>query len=256
MIIVRAVSGGILYSLVTLTPALAEEQKEIDTGTDPTRVSRSIVARYEHLELRNGFNSDILRLKYTMPIGPGQNYSLSFEVPIAAVDVLGNSYYAMGDVILGLSHVFGLTREGGYVAKAEFLFDTAERSELGSGKNIFKGSFIKAWFLSGGDIFAPALVLEESFSGQPQRTDVRRTTMDFYYVPKLADSRNLVTFDPNIVHNSEANHTYGGLAITIGRVVGKAFGGNQVVFVKPTVFAGGDRPADWGLEVGYKIIGF
>jgi hypothetical protein len=26
--------------------------------------------------------------------------------------------------------------------------------------------------------------------------------------------------------------------------------------VKPSLFAGGDRPADWGIEVGFKVLGF
>lgn len=40
------------------------------------------------------------------------------------------------------------------------------------------------------------------------------------------------------------------------RVIGPAFGGNGIVFVKPSVFAGGDRPGKRGIELGYKIIGF
>ena len=33
-------------------------------------------------------------------------------------------------------------------------------------------------------------------------------------------------------------------------------GGNGILFVKPSVFAGSDKPGTWGLEVGYKVIGF
>lgn len=256
MIVVKQLATVIMFSLVTLTPALAEEPKELDMGTDPTRVSRSVVARDEHLNLRGGFNSDTLRLKYAMPLGPEQNYGLSLEVPITAVDLLGTRHSSMGDLVLGVTKVFGLTRQGGYVAKAELVFDTADRPELGTGKNSFRATFAKALFLADGAIFAPALVHEESFSGQRGRTNVGRTTLDFYYVPKLADPRNFVTFDPSIVHDRELKRTYGALAVTLGHAVGKAFGGNQLVFVKPSVFAGADRPADWGLEVGYKLIGF
>jgi hypothetical protein len=46
------------------------------------------------------------------------------------------------------------------------------------------------------------------------------------------------------------------LRVTAGRVIGAAFGGNAIVFVKPSVFAGRDRPSSWGLEVGLKLIGF
>jgi hypothetical protein len=42
----------------------------------------------------------------------------------------------------------------------------------------------------------------------------------------------------------------------LGRVVGPAFGGNGILFIKPSVFVGSDRPGSWGLEVGYKVLGF
>lgn len=255
---VNASSGllTLIGALLSFASQAADPKAEVDNGTDPTRVSNQVLARYEHTALRNGFKSDILRLKYITPVGFHKDYALSLEVPISSVDVLGNNNYSMGDVALGLSHVFGLTREGGYVAKAEIVFDTAHRHELGSGKNVFKGSFIKAWFLSDGAIFAPALVHEESFSGRHGRADVSRTTMDFYYVPKMADPKNLVTFDPNFVRDWESKQVFGGLAVTLGRMTGKAFGGNQIFFVKPSVFVGGQRPANLGVEVGYKVIGF
>lgn len=225
-------------AMLTSSSHASEKMDEIDNGTDPTRVSNSVIARFEHIDLRRGFNSNVFRLKYSMPVGPNDKYGLSLEVPVSSVDVLGNNNYAIGDIVVGLTHVFGLTREGGYVVKGELVFDSADRAELGSGKNVFKGTFIKALFLHDGSIFAPALVHEQSFSGQHQRPNVSRTTMDLYYVPKMADPRNLVTFDPNIVRDWETKQTYGGLAVTVGRVVGKAFGGNQVVFVKPSVLAG------------------
>lgn len=237
--------------------AFAAEQEKLDNGTDPTRVSNTFVARFEHIALRNGFDSNILRLRYTKPVGERKNYILSLEIPVSSVDVLGNRHYDLGDVVLGLTHVFGLTREGGYVLKGELALDTANRCELGTGKNVFKGTFVRAWFHSDGSIFAPAFVQENSFSGESNRAGVNRTTADFYYVPKMADPRNLVTFDPNIVHDWEAKQTYGGLAVTFGRVLGsKAFGGNQIVSIKPSVFVGGDRTGKWGVEVAYKLIGF
>ena len=45
-------------------------------------------------------------------------------------------------------------------------------------------------------------------------------------------------------------------SLTAGRMVGKALGGNAIVFVNPSVLAGGDRPGSWGLELGYKVLGF
>jgi hypothetical protein len=72
----------------------------------------------------------------------------------------------------------------------------------------------------------------------------------------MADPRNLVTYDPALNVDWQTNREYFSLSITAGRVLGKAFGGNAIAFAKPTVFAGGDRPGSWGIEVGWKVLGF
>lgn len=253
----NASSSALLsFALVAFasTPALAQD-KEVDNGTDPTKVSSAVQVKFEHLDLKGGFSSDNLRVWYTIPLGEKKNYSLMLKLPVAKVDVLGNNNYALGDASVQLGHVFGLTREGGYVVQGELIFYTAKRAELGTGKNVFKGTFIAARFLEHG-IFAPALVQSNSFSGDDNRGKVNATTIDFYYVPKMADPRNLVTFDPSLNFDWENNKKFFGLAVTLGRVIGPAFGGNQIVLVKPSLFAGGDRPGKWGIELTYKLIGF
>ncbi|MDC8784595.1 hypothetical protein [Roseateles koreensis] len=234
-----------------------EAAKSTDKGTDPTVVSYQAYGKYEYMDLNQGLSSGTLRLGYIMPIGEHDNYSLRFELPVMKVDGLGgNARHDLGDAAIRLGHVFGLTRTHGWVAQAEAIFDTASRPELGRGKNILKGTLIYARFLKDGGIFAPAWVQSVSVSGQAQRSKVNSTTVDFYYVPKLADSQNLLTYDPAINYDWENKSSFVSLAITAGRVIGQAFGGNAIVFVKPTLFAGGARPGNWGLELGYKVVGF
>jgi hypothetical protein len=228
----------------------------VDNGTDPTKFSRLAEAKYEYLDLKGGFGSGTLRLSYTEPLGEKNDYSLRLRVPVTYVNVLGNDQHALGDVSVQLQHVFGLTKEHAFVAQGEMIFDTAQRPELGTGKNVFKGTLIYAKFLQGGAIFAPAWVQSNSISGDKARAKVNTTTFDFYYVPKLADPRNLVTFDPSLNFDWENDKRFAGLAVTMGRVMGPAFGGNGILFVKPSVFVGGDRPSSWGLEVGFKVLGF
>jgi hypothetical protein len=227
-----------------------------NNGTDPTQLTTQAQATWERLDLNGGFRSDTLKLNYTVPLGEKRDWSVRYRVPLASVDVLGNDSYGLGDASVQVAHVFGLSRQGGWVAQGEMIFDTASRDELGTGKNVLKGTLIKAWFLKDGAIFAPALVHSESLWGDDRRRDVRATTVDFYYVPKLKDSRNLITIDPSINQDWENDRTFLGLAVTYGRVLGPAFGGTGIVTVKPSVFAGDGRPGDWGLEVGYKVLGF
>jgi len=175
---------------------------------------------------------------------------------VTYVDTLGNHDHDLGDVSVKIQHVYGLTRSHAFVIKGEVVFDTAARPELGTGKNVFKGTFIYAKFLKSRAIFAPAIVHSVSVSGDDERADVNATTIDFYYVPKLKNPSYLITFDPSINVDWQGEKEFIGLAVTAGRVLGPAFGGNAVLSVKPSIFAGGERPSSWGIEVIYKVIGF
>ncbi|MFO1457218.1 MAG: hypothetical protein U1F18_13340 [Steroidobacteraceae bacterium] len=227
-----------------------------DNGTDPTRLSRIAEAKYEYLDLERGVSSGTLRLSWTQPLGARRDWALIARVPVASVDAGGQGSHDLGDASLKLSHVFGLTQTHGWVAQGEISFDTAARPELGSGKDVFKGTLIYARFLQGGGIFAPAWVQSRSLGGDSRRATVNATTFDFYYVPKMADPRNLVTLDPALNFDWENDAEFFSFAVTAGRVLGPAFGGNAIGFVKPTLFAGGDRPGSWGIELGFKVIGF
>lgn len=249
-----------LLALFAVSGIRAQQQdgaaKPVENGTDPTRLLHTFEARYEYVDLNNGITSGTLRLNFTQPMGPKNSYKLRYQVPVATMGGVGNSNYGIGDASLQLGHVFGLSKTGGYVGMGEMIFDTASRRELGTGQNVFKGTLIVARFLPGG-IFAPAIVQSNSLWGDSNRAKVNATTFDFYYVPKFADPRNLVTIDPAVNLDWKAKKEYLSLAVTYGRVVGKAFGsGNAILFVKPTIFAGGERPGSWGLEAGYKVVGF
>ncbi|AOS43623.1 hypothetical protein Verru16b_00675 [Lacunisphaera limnophila] len=251
-----ALSGLVIAVLAAAETSPGPAQVvSVENGTDPTKLLHTLEAKYEYIDLNRGVSSGTLRINFTQPLGPRHSYKLRYQVPVATLGGQGNSSHGIGDASLQLGHVFGLTKAGGYVAMGEMIFDTASRRELGTGQNVFKGTLIMARFLPGG-IFAPAIVQSNRLWGDALRAKVNATTFDFYYVPKFADPRNLVTFDPALNVDWQANKEYLSLAVTYGRVVGKAFGGNAILFVKPTVFAGRDRPGSWGLEAGYKLVGF
>jgi hypothetical protein len=228
----------------------------VDNGTDPTKFSSAIEAKYEYLDLNRGIRSGTLRLSYTAALGQNRDYSLRLRAPLAKNDAFGRDSHALGDVSLMLQHVFGVTKEHGFVWQAELAFDTASRPELGTGRHVFSPTFIYARFLQGGAIFAPAVKHSLSLGGDSTRSRVNSTAFDFYYVPKLSDPRNLITIDPALSLDWETDKRFASLAVTFGRVVGPMFGGNGILSVKPTLFAGGDRPGKWGIEVGFKVLGF
>ncbi len=234
-----------------------ETETPADNGTDPTKMSSTVAVQSEHTALRGGDSLSTMKLSYSVPLGEKRNTSLRLRLPISRVDAPGvSNNFGLGDASVQLTRVFGLTADHGYVVQGEWVFDTARRAELGTGKSVIKGTLVYVMFLDGGQIFAPALVHSRSVAGHANRTPVNATTFDFYYVPKLADTKTFVTLDPALSFDWENGKRYPSLAVTVGRALGPALGGNTQVFVKPTVFAGRDRPGNWGLEVGFKVIGF
>lgn len=236
------------------TAAEPTEPKTENDGTDPTQLSSSADVTLEHLDLRGGFGSQTLAFGFTTPIAAGT--SLRFRAPLVANDVLGNNSLGLGDVSVKLTRVLKVTRQYGIVVGGELAFDTADRLELGSGKTVFKANFVYAKFLKGGSIFAPALVHSISVAGKDSRADVNSTTLDLYYVPRLKNKKLFMTVDPAIIHDWENDKTYGSVAVTFGQKLGKMFGGNGQVFVKPSVLIGSDRGANWGVQVGFKVLNF
>lgn len=247
------VFGACLLSCMAVSAQ--EQSATVDNGTDPTKFITIAEGKYEYLDLNGGFSSANLRLSYTEPFGAGR-WNVRARLPVAAVDVFGDSSYDIGDFSIEVGHVFGLNKKGAFVAKGELLFDTAARPELGTGQNVLKGTLIYAKFLKGGSIFAPAVVQSNSLWGDGNRQDVNFTTFDFYYVPKLSNPKNLITYDPALNFDWQSDKKFASLAVTFGRVLGPQLGGTGIFFVKPSIFAGGDRPGDWGVEVGYKVIAF
>lgn len=242
--------------LVSGAACAQDDEKAPDNGTDPTRFSTQVAVQYEHIVLRGDGRVGSLKLSYGVPLGEKKDYFVRGRVPVGSNNVFGDSSFGLGDASVTLGHFFGLTREHGFVVLGELFFDTAKRPELGNGKAVFKGTFIYANFLSNGAIFAPAVVQSIDLGGNSARAKVNNTVLDFYYVPKLSDPKFLVTLDPALSSDWESKKQFASLAVTVGRIIGPAFGGSAQVFVKPSVFVGGERPANWGVEVGYKVIGF
>ena len=105
---------------MAVSAALAQETnapEPVNNGTDPSKLQTVAEAKYEYLDLQNGFSSGTLRLSYTTPLDDAQSYALRVRVPVTYVDVLGNDGYDIGDASLEISHVFGLTKAHAFVAK-------------------------------------------------------------------------------------------------------------------------------------------
>jgi hypothetical protein len=142
------------------------------------------------------------------------------------------------------------------VLNFELVADSASRPELGTGKWVAKPGLIYAFFLDGGHILAPALFQSLSFAGDPNRADINLTTIDFYFVPKLANPKLFMTLDPAVNIDWRNDKQFVVTAVTLGYQLGPMLGGNGQMFVKPSVGLFSDKPTGWGIQLGFQVLGF
>ncbi|MGX9352885.1 hypothetical protein ACS3QZ_16935 [Shimia sp. W99] len=247
--------------------------EEINNGTNPTLLTTQMGLQYQYNRINASLNTGLLEAFYVKPFGDGSK-AFRFNLPVSdspfnaapnfggasaagSITGLGGDEMRLGDISVTYIDVFHLTKKNGAAFTAELFLDTAETPTSGYGQFALETTLFYAWFLENGSIFAPAWVQTFGLEGgNKDGVDLNTTTIDFYYVPKLANPKYYMTFDPAIIHDWESDDTFGSLQITMGMMTGKAFGGDGQLFIKPGVVFGGDAPADWSIQVGFKVLNF
>ena len=136
----------------------------------------------------------------------------------------------------------------------EAFFDTASNDALGEGKTSL-GPVVFAVFpgiLGGRSLFAPGYQYIFSVSGDDARPDIRRSQIDLYFVWLLAQGKNWLIVDPQIVLDHENDKDLGTVEAEWGFMIAPSVGTSG--YLRPGVGVGADRPYDWNLEIGLKFV--
>ncbi|SLN59496.1 hypothetical protein ROG8370_02742 [Roseovarius gaetbuli] len=231
------------------------DNQEVNNGTNPTLLTTSAGIQYTYNDIRGGFSSGMWEAFVGVPFGSRKQFQFQVTVPYA--DSALNDDFGLGDVSLKFVHVVDVNASRGIAYTAEVFLDTADRPDLGNGQEVLEFSAFYAKFLPGGNIFAPAWVQTVGLDGKGSNgQDINRTTIDFYYVPKLANPKFFMAFDPALSYDWKTDKAFASLQTTFGMLTGKFAGGDSQIFIKPGIYAGGDRPLDFSVQVGFKILGF
>lgn len=263
----RYTGAGVIATVLLTAPALAQDAnvgtlaakraagEEVNNGTNPTLLSTTAGIQYTYNDIRGGLSSGLWEAYVGIPFGSLKQFQLQLTVPYANGAL--NNDFDVGDVSLKFVHVVDVNESRGIAYTAELFADTAARPDLGYGEEVLEFSAFYAKFLPNGSIVAPAWVQTVGLDGKSSSgEDINRTTFDFYYVPKLANPKFYMTFDPAVSYDWETEKGFASLQVTFGMLTGKLAGGDSQVFIKPGIYAGGDRPLDFSVQVGFKVLGF
>jgi len=138
----------------------------------------------------------------------------------------------------------------------EFFLDTASEDALGDGATIVAPLIFYAYF----NPFGPGSIIVPGYQhkfgiDEDEGREVNEGLIDIFMVKTWSGNQFWGFIDPQILLDYENDIEFMLLEIQAGMMTDKYFGTKgQSAYIMPSFGIGGDRPYDWSLEVGYKII--
>jgi hypothetical protein len=239
--------------LLALSPVVGSAQED-DSGTNPTNFMFDFRMSLETQSLPGDNSFLSYTFEYRVPISSRvasrvrvRSATLTRSTSNGTSTVSG-----LGDVDARLLYLPVVRSNFALATGLEVAFNTASQPELGSGHTTLGPQVFFAFFnlLGAGTIFAPAYQYVFSVDGSDTRADVSRSQIDLFLVWLAGNKKHWAVFDPQIVFDHESDREFGLIEAEIGQMM---FGATSS-YIRPGVGIGEDRPYDWNIELGFKVI--
>jgi len=245
------------------------------SGTNPINFQTELrfFNEYSWLNTAGDGTQDVLTMEYRAPIDLAKKWQLRTRLRYAGIEADlnddGNNEInssGLGDIDFRILTVPWLQGANGFAYGIEFFLNTASEPELGTGATaiapqVFYGRFFKGNpmpIYSGGGIFAPGLQWKFSIEEDEGRQDINQFIIDLYFVSVTQSRKAWFFVDPQIIIDNENNTEFAVIDFQFGWMMSTWFPNLKThsFWITPAVGIGNNRPVDYGLEFGYKFIGF
>lgn len=158
-----------------------------------------------------------------------------------------------GDMDARVIWVPKVTKRGAIAFGLEATFNTASHSVLGTGKTTLGPQAFLVFFQPfgiKGALLAPAYQYVFDVGGDDSRSDISRSGIDIFFVWLAADKKHWATINPTIVIDHENDKEFAVFEVEGGQMM---FGPTSS-YIRPGIGIGSDRPYEWNMEFGFKVI--
>jgi hypothetical protein len=244
-----------------------EKFAEDKTGTNPANFTfdARIYNEYRWLNTAGDGGQNITTFEFRAPFG-GRKWQ--FRGKVRAVDLQADfnddgtdevDEFGFGDIDLRIMNIpyFNPAKKFAVALGVEFFLNTASEDALGAGATsvaplVFLGFFNP---LGPGTVFFPGYQHTYSIDEDDGRSQVNQGLIDMFLVKTWADNQYWGYVDPQVILDYENDEEFMLLEIQGGMMMDKYFGTKgHSAYIMPSFGVGTDRPYDFSLEVGYKII--
>jgi hypothetical protein len=142
----------------------------------------------------------------------------------------------------------------GFATGLEAFFPTATNDALGDGKHVLRPQLFAGFFglFGKSSIFAPGILYLFDVAGDDDRASVNQWQVDIYFVWLLAQNRNWLIINPQLVFDVENSKEFMLVDLEFGYMIPPLPGAS--IYIRPGAGVGEDRPLDWTFEFGFKFI--
>ena len=265
--------------------AVAQESSAADisndtsdkSGTNPVNFQRDLrfYNEYSWLNTAGDGNQNVLTMEYRQALFDGEWQfrarvpyvsSLSADFNNDGIDDIDES--GLGDANFRLMKKPWFKGRHAIAIAMEFFLNTASEDALGAGTTTLAPQIFYAYFFGrnpipipgyrGGGLFAPGLQYRFSIDEDAGRSDTDAIAIDINYLAMSEDKTRWLYVNPQILSDRENDQDYAFFDIEFGWMMAK-WNPNlkgQSFYIRPTFTIGADRPTDYGIELGYKFVGW
>jgi len=252
----------------------AVTDKNDKSGTNPINFQDlRIYNEYLWLNTAGDGNQNLTTLEFRTPFAGGK-WQFRTRIPYSVLnaDLNGDGMddiddSGFGDINFRLMTVPVLKGANGFAVGLEAFLNTASEDSLGAGSTslapvVFWGHFFRGGFgpWKKGGLFAPGLQYKFSVDEDEGRDKTEQVILDINLLLMAEDGQSWLFAEPQIVFDLENDAEFAIMDIEFGWMMTKWLPDmkGQSFYLRPTftIGSGSDRPTDYGIEVGYKFVGW
>ena len=244
----------------SVTAEIKAQMEKDQTGTNPLNFTYDARLYNEYMWLNtlgDGYQN-ITTFEFRAPLADGKwqfrgkirGSILEADFNNDGIDDVDHSGF--GDTDLRFMTIPYL-KKFGFAWGVEFFLDTASHESLGTGANSIAPFVGLAFFnpFGPGSLFVPLYQHKISVNENTGRDRVHQGILDLFMVKTFQANKYWGYIDPQVILDYENNKEFMLLEIQLGMMTGPK---GQSVWIMPSIGVGNDRPYDFSLEVGYKIV--
>jgi hypothetical protein len=262
VVLLGSVAGGVRAEEKTEAEVKKDFAKD-KTGTNPMNFTHDarIYNEYRWLNTEGDGSQNLVTAEYRSPFAGGKwqvrakirRNDLTADFNDDGFDDVDEGGFGDTDIRIMTIPYLNMEKKLAVLVGVEAFIDTASEDALGTGATSLAPFVFLPFFnpIGPGSIFVPGYQHTISVDENDGRSKVRQGLIDMFLVKTWNSNKYWGYVDPQVFLDYEDHTEFMLLEFQAGMMLGRA---GHSIWAMPSFGVGTDRPYDFSLEIGYKVV--